>query len=75
MTPQDVRNRIDEVIREAENGGAGDVSVALERMDSALEVVLSELQDTITAGGSRVVMNQGHMCRQLGTALGLRASR
>lgn len=75
MTPQDVRNRIDEVIREAEAGGASEVSVALERLDSALETVLGELGDTITPASSMVTMNQSQMCRQMGAALGARATR
>lgn len=75
MTPQDVRNRIDEVIREAENGGPTEVSVALERLDSALETVLGELGDTISPDSSAVVMSQGRMCRQIGAALGARATR
>lgn len=71
-TPQDVRAQIERVINEAENdSGGSDVTVALERLDRALELVLAELESPIS-GDSMVVMNQARMCRQLGAALGLR---
>lgn len=75
ITPEDLRNRVHEVVEQAASGNATEKTAALEQLYWALFGVCDELDKTAAPDDDDTVMvSQGRVCRDLGQALGMEVS-